>query len=210
MGAGQGPFVINHGIESDVVWRLNDHGELAAARPIMVASGNGTTPFGKIAGGTIMGKMSSGTKSGMYRPCFKGLVNGNQAAVNEVLLVAGQAANAYVGDVVKVVRPSTGAVVASTRTLSVVNKTTHKVTLSGAAITFEDGDLVMLENGAGTAKAATDRAIVTTYQNKVTGLIAEQDQGPCKLWPVAMVKASSLLTGWNAYVAADLPGFIVD
>jgi hypothetical protein len=207
MNANQGPFVHSMGPESLVVWRRTDWGQEVAGRPIVVAKDNGTTAFGRIVGGTVLGKI---TASGKYRPCFKGTVNGNQPGVNEILLVAGQAANAYVGDAVKVIRPSTGATVYSGKALTVVNKTTHKVTIGGAAIDVLDGDLVMLEDGAQTAKRILDNTITTTYLNRATGELASEDVSPVKAWPVADVKSTSYLVGWNAYVAADLPNIIVE
>jgi hypothetical protein len=203
----QGPFVRNLGAEEMNVWRMTDWGELAAVRPVTVVKDNGTTPFGVIDGGTVMGKI---TASGKYRPCFKGVVNGAQTSVNEVQLATGQAKNAYVGDEVSIMRPSTGATIESGRTITAVDKAAHKVTLSGGAVSVLNGDLIQLEDGAQVARAILDRKLSTTYFNRVTGGLVAEDVGPVKLWPTAVAKSASHLYGWNAHVAADLPGVYVE
>jgi len=84
------------------VWRKNalHDGNVDA---YMLASGNGTSLFGRVKSGTILGKLANGK----VRPCLLQLATDDDTATNDVEL--GDVSNAFVGDVVHLVAGSTRA-----------------------------------------------------------------------------------------------------
>lgn len=201
-----GPHIYNFGPESDVVFRRTQYGS-DADLTVNLASGNGVTPFGKVQAGTPVGKMTAGTKTGYYRPCGRPRVSGDQSSVNEILCQANEHKTLFVGDVVSIVRPSTGATIVSARTVSDINRTTHKVTVSGAAVTVKDGDYFVVDN-CPTPKGVMAKSVTTTDFDRAEGTLVERDSGA--LLARAADAYSARLTAWNALVAAELPTILTD
>ena len=160
-----------------------------------VASGNGTSYFGRLPAGTPLGVVAA---TGLARPCGKSTVNG--ALIGATTIVVNEAENFYVGDEVSFYDAATGALIA-TKTLTGVDKTAKTVTFTGA-ITVGDGDPVYLTGGAGVCVGVL-LSEVNTF-NKDLGPVGGYTNVACTVgWHGSFWDTK--LVGGNALIKADLP-----
>lgn len=182
--------------------RRNEHG-VETDFGVTVQSGNGTTYYGELPGGTPIGIIAA---SGLARPCGKTTVKTTGAALTTVEVNEGN--NFFIGDVVEFLDGATGALIAA-KTLTNVVKTgaTHSVTFAGA-INVTAGDVVHLDPntatmaGAGTAVGALT-ANLNTFNKDLGPLGGYANQGAVVAWHGHFYDAK--LVGGNALIKADLP-----
>lgn len=110
---------------------------------------NGTTDFGEIQAGTIIGKI---TASGKVRPCAKTKADG--AGAGSSSLTVDDASNFYAGDAVYIAGSDSGETVSS--------KAGNVLTLSGTA-TWSDDDEIGVGDGSDTALGVLDRDVATFH-----------------------------------------------
>lgn len=132
---------------------------------IDIAAGNGATGgnFGPIPGGTYMGKASSGTISGQWRPVGKQLVADAYTGVSPVMA---NTRGFYVGDVVTAYDVSGSTNLYTGRTITAIDRTTGAMTISGASQAYEVGDYIYVEDGSATARGVLDEAGADTYRGR--------------------------------------------
>lgn len=127
---------------------------------IDIASGNGTTGFGPIPGGTYMGKITSG---GLWRPCGKQLLADAYTGVSPVMATT---KGFYVGDVVTAYDVSGSTNLYTGRTITAINRSTGAMTISGASQAYEAGDYIFVEGGSADCRGLLDVDGVDTWAGR--------------------------------------------
>lgn len=127
---------------------------------INIAASNGTTGFGPIPGGTYMGKI---TATGAYRPCGKQIVDGAGSTTTPTFF---ETKGFYVGDVVSGRDVSGGSDLFTGRTITAINRTTKVITISGAAVAWDTGDYLYVEDGSATARGVLAEDGADTYKGR--------------------------------------------
>lgn len=138
---------------------------------VQVIQGNGTTNFGRIAAGTVLGKI---TASGKYRPVGKQVV-GATGSLTTVTMAS--VAGFYVGDVVTAYDVSGVTTLATGRTVTAINTATPSLTISGGAITYDTGDYIYVEDGSGTARGYARNEVFTIDSLDNNGAADAHDKG---------------------------------
>ena len=142
-----------------------------AQESVQVLAGNGTTNFGRIAAGAALGKI---TATGKYRPVGKQVV-GATGSLTTVTMASVK--GFYVGDVVTAYDVSGVTTLATTRTITAINTGTPSLTLSGAAITYDTGDYIYVEDGSATARGFNRADIFTIDSLDNDGAADAHDKG---------------------------------
>lgn len=137
------------------IWRFNTLGiENKIERRCAPDAGETTSVnFGVVQPGTHMAKITSGSRSGLYRPCGLAVIETANTSVNTVDVTDGS--NIYTGDKIGIYQSketsggTEGTQLATARTVTAVDKTStpNTVTFDGAAVAAVSvDDLVVVEN----------------------------------------------------------------
>lgn len=163
---------------------------LHAERKTMAVS-NGTTNFGRVVAGTVMGQV---TATGEVRPCARTAATATATSATQTVA---DTSNFYVGDAIYIGGSDSGETVAS-----ITNATT--LVLSGS-VAVNDGDEISLGDGAQTAIGILSHD-VTTWLPDVDGTGAAQhaDQS-CEVVTDGVVDESEC-TGLDSHLKGDLNG----
>lgn len=163
---------------------------LHAERKTMAVS-NGTTNFGRVVAGTVMGQV---TATGKVRPCARTL---STATATSATQTVADTSNFYVGDAVYKDGVDTGETVAS------INSATEFVLSGSLAVT--SGDELSAGDGSETAIGILSHD-VTTWLPDVDGTGAAQnaDQS-CEVVTDGVVDESEC-TGLDSHLKGDLSG----
>lgn len=138
---------------------------------VQIAASNGTTAFGVILPGTVLGKI---TASGKYRPVAKQFA----AATGSLNTVTMESVKGFfVGDIVTIYDASDPGSSVTGRTITAINTATPSLTFSGGAFTFAAGDYIYVEDGSATARGYARSGINTIEGVLPTGVIDSADQG---------------------------------
>ena len=187
------------GTANEVVFMNIDEGRLES---VQLASGNGTSNFNAILSGTVLGEI---TASGKYRPCGKQVVNG--AYGPGVVLPMQSAQGFFVGDIVTIYDVSGSTTVATTRTITAINRTASPptMTISGANVTVEAGDYVYVEDGSGTARGYLRAGVFTQVGIEADGDPIHTDQPGLLVYgaDIDEDKADAIVKH-NTYIKTDL------
>ena len=191
--------------------RFNEHGRNVRLG-VTVAKDNGTTAFGALAAGTVMGIVTSSKKA---RPCARqAATNTGSSAVFEVE----DARNFFVGDSVDH-KAAAGSVTTNGRTVSAVTKTVgvqNTITISGAAVTITAGDYLEVDDGSATAIGILEEPVNTMdmQQTQATGAVVNVDReaalGRTGYWQAEKFIGTAGPTGPHAQTLADLGGTAVN
>ena len=170
-----------------------------AQESVQVLAGNGTTNFGRIAAGAALGKI---TATGKYRPVGKQVV-GATGSLTTVTMAS--VAGFYVGDVVTAYDVSGATTLATTRTITAINTGTPSLTLSGAAITYDTGDYIYVEDGSATARGFNRADLFTIDSLDNNGQPDAHDKGALLVYEGAVDedKADAVIK-LNTYIKTDL------
>lgn len=166
---------------------------------VQVAASNGTTAFGPILPGTVLGEI---TASGKYRPCGKQIVN---TTGSQTVVTMQSVAGFFVGDTITGYDVSGSTTLFTGRTITAINTATPSITVSGGAITYEAGDYIYVEDGSGKARGYARSGVNTIEGVLPTGAIDSADQGVSLVY-VGVVdedKADAIIKH-NTYIKTDL------
>lgn len=169
---------------------------------VQLASGNGTSNFNAIEGGTVIGKI---TASGKYRPVAKQVVNGAQSSVTvvEMQSVAGFA----VGDTVTGYDVSGSTTLFTGRTVTAIDAAASPptLTISSTAVTYEVGDYIYVQDGSATARGYLRAGVFTQVGVDADGDAVHTDQPGLLVYEAAVDedKADAIIKH-NTYIKTDL------
>jgi hypothetical protein len=169
-----------------------------AQESIQILKGNGTTNFGRIAAGAAMGEI---TATGKFRPVGKQIVD-DTGAQTTITMVSVD--GFYVGDVVTAYDVSGSTTLATTRTVTGINTGTPSLTISGAAITYDTGDYIYVEDGSATARGFLRDDVFTIDTLDETGQADAHDKGGLLVYQgvVDEDKADAVIK-LNSYIKTD-------
>ena len=146
--------------------------KIDAQESIQVLKGNGTTNFGRIAAGAAMGEI---TATGKFRPVGKQIVSGTPGSQTTVTMAS--VAGFFVGDTVTAYDVSGATTLATGRTVTAINTGTPSLTISGAAITYDTGDYIYVEDGSATARGFLRDDVFTIDTLDENGAADAHDKG---------------------------------
>lgn len=166
---------------------------------IQILKSNGTTAFGSILPGTVLGKI---TATGKYRPVGKQVV-GATGSLQTVTMASVK--GFFVGDTITGYDVSGSTTLFTGRTITAINTSTPSITVSGGAITYDTGDYIYVEDGSATARGYLQSGVNTIEGVLADGTIDSADQGGALVYEgvVDEDKADAVIKH-NTYIKTDL------
>lgn len=127
-------------------WLLSRLGECFIVSK-WLAKGNGTNIYGKIPGGTPLGIHTSSKKA---HPQGCAVTTAVTTTANTITVGAAAAKHFLVGDNVDLVDADGSTSIAANRTITAIDLTTGVITVSGATLSMDIGDIIRRDDGTET------------------------------------------------------------